>query len=149
MKREPDGGFSIKNERCDDDKLYTAKILLVYLQSTQIFPDCLNFYIEKSKLSQQDLARKINFDTSALSHWRKGRRIPDNSAIIFALANAMSLQDDGHARLLKSWCIQKQMLSLVDYVKSVIQSGTCSDTTLDYVMHISKSSADEMKSLGE
>ena len=109
--------------REDNDSRARLSLILAYLQSSKLFADVIGHYIHRSGKKQKDLAKELSVDTSAITHWRKGRRIPQDSTFIFKLSTVLSLEADERQRLLLAWYITRGFKDLIPYVETAIKEG--------------------------
>lgn len=107
---------------CNESK-NRLKLILAYLQSNKLFADVIDYFIERSGKKQKTLATELNVDTSAITHWRKGRRIPQDSMFIFRIATVLSLSPQERQKLLIAWHTTRSFKGLIPYVETAIDEG--------------------------
>lgn len=112
------------------DKL---KTILAYLHACFLFPDTFNFYIDKYQLAQKKLANALHVDPSTISHWRKGRRLPQDSATIYQIAKAMGIHPSERQSLFLAWTVHRTLNDMIPYVDQMINDETLNHADLESI----------------
>jgi transcriptional regulator with XRE-family HTH domain len=109
------------NKNNTNDARRTLKLISIVLSHSSIFADVLNLYLSKSNVSPSALAHYISVDPSAVAHWRKGRRLPTDAGVIFAIAKALDLKPNQRKQVILAWQVQKTLLNLVPYIEEALR----------------------------
>ena len=106
--------------------------IVVELHASKAFADALEVFLNASKLTHGQFARRVPVDTSTVTRWLKGDRLPDASAIV-VIARALELKVADEGMLLHALISDGQTTAIAAYAEALLISANQSPS--DAVLH--------------
>lgn len=100
------------------------------LEAKSQFSNALCEQMLRTGIRQVDLAQRIHVDPSTITHWRKQRRIPQDSATVYLVAKALDLNSGEQTELLNAWLASKHVHELEPYIEFARQDGQSVDAVV-------------------
>lgn len=87
------------------------------------FGDLLKALRKQKKVSQQDLAAKLNVHRNTIGAWERGDRLPDSKGIVLELAHQLRLDEQATRRLLEASLLSISPRWSVPYLRNAFFRG--------------------------
>src|SRR5690242_19957042 len=82
-----------------------AMIAVLEGQEEQFFSNLLKAFRQRKKLTQQQLAKKIEVTRETVSLWERGNHKPDDEVMLYEIVNVLGLTPQEQAQLFEAYTV--------------------------------------------